>query len=85
MMAVPYIFMAPLMPNPDTVPYFAVDSGAAALKIFGAFTLIQAATFHCLADAALKGNLAKSDTYKCALSRRMPGTMYTCDPAITDS
>lgn len=65
MMAFPYIFMAPLLPDPQTVPDFAVDSGAAALRIFGAFTLIQAAMFNCLADAAEKGNFPKSDTYKC--------------------
>jgi hypothetical protein len=68
MMALPEFFMQPLLPNPTTFPPYALASGSAALRIFGAFTLHLAACLHCLADSAAKGNFSKSDTYRCALT-----------------
>ena len=64
MIVAPDFFVEPLLPNERGLPSFAVPSAATALRIGGAFTLLQAAIWRCLADAAAKGNLLKSATYR---------------------
>lgn len=65
MMTLPEFFMQPLLPDSSTVPPYALDSGCAAMRIFGAVTLQLAACLHCLADSTEKGNFTKSNTYRC--------------------
>lgn len=62
--AFPSLFMGPLMPNDPSYPPFALASGCVAARVEGAFLVLLAASCGCLADAALKGNLTKSATYK---------------------
>lgn len=64
--AFPALFMGPLMPDDPSYPPFALASGCTAARIEGAFLVLLAACCGCLADAAVKGNLTKSATYKCA-------------------
>ena len=65
MMAYGEAFMSGLIPRDPSYPPYALASGAAALRIAGAFTFLQAVVCNTLADASAKGNLVKSTTYKC--------------------
>ena len=70
MMAYGEAFMSGLIPRDPSYPPYALASGAAALRIAGAFTFLQAVVCNTLADASAKGNLVKSTTYKCACPTR---------------
>lgn len=79
--AFPALFMGPLMPDDPTYPPFALASGCVAARVEAAFLVLVAASCSCLADAAAKGNLTKSATYKCA--RLTPLATPPCTSANT--
>ena len=60
----PDLLLAPLMP-PEPLPYFALASAATAARVEAAWLVLLGSCCGCLADASGKGNLTKSDTYKC--------------------
>ena len=60
----PDLMLAPLMPL-EPLPSYALASGATAARVEAAWLVMLGSCCGCLADASGKGNLAKSDTYKC--------------------
>ena len=62
MLVQPRFFVEPLAPA--GLPSYAVASAAATLRVAGSLRLLHSAVWGCLTDAASKGNLVKSATYR---------------------